>query len=98
MPERSSICRIYQLTHKTHKMEQPKVAGTVPEMVELEAGKKYYWCSCGQSSNQPLCNGAHKGSAFSPQPFQVEEPKKAAICMCKQTKNPPYCDGSHRNL
>ena len=79
-------------------MEQPKVAGKAPQMEQLEAGKKYAWCACGISENQPWCNGAHKGGSFSPTVFKVEEPKKGAMCMCKQTKNPPFCDGSHMSL
>ena len=79
-------------------MEKGKIAGNAPQMVKLEEGNKYAWCACGQSENQPWCNGAHKGSEFSPNVFQAEESKEAAICMCKQTKNPPYCDGSHMSV
>jgi CDGSH-type Zn-finger protein len=79
-------------------MEKPKVAGQSPEMVKLESGKTYAWCACGQSENQPWCNGAHKGSSFTPNVFQAEASKPAAMCLCKQTKNPPYCDGSHKSL
>ncbi len=64
-------------------------------MEELEKGKRYAWCSCGKSDNQPWCNGAHKGSEFKPHVFEAEESKPTPICMCKKTKNPPYCDGSH---
>ena len=79
-------------------MENGKPAGTAPQLVELEEGKTYAWCACGESSNQPWCNGAHKETSFSPNVFKAEEAKKAAMCMCKQTKNPPYCDGSHMSL
>ena len=79
-------------------MEKSKVAGKVPKMVELKQGEKYAWCSCGQSSNQPWCDGSHKVTSFTPTVFTVGETKKAAMCMCKQTKNPPYCDGSHMSL
>ncbi len=79
-------------------MNKAKVAGSSPQMEQLESGKTYAWCACGQSTNQPWCNGAHKGSDFSPNLFKAEGGKAAAMCMCKQTKNPPYCDGSHRNL
>ncbi len=79
-------------------MEQPKTAGTTPQMASLESGKTYAWCACGHSENQPWCNGAHKGSALAPNVFKAEESKDAAMCMCKHTKNPPYCDGSHMHL
>ena len=67
-------------------------------MVQLKKGGTYAWCSCGKSNNQPWCNGAHKGSEFSPKVFIAEETKTVSMCMCKQTKNPPYCDGSHSSL
>lgn len=79
-------------------MEKENVAGRAPQMVELKAGQTYAWCSCAKSSNQPFCDGSHKGSSFSPKVFQAEDSKTAAMCMCKQTKNPPYCDGSHMTL
>lgn len=79
-------------------MDQPKIAAKVPVPVELEAGKTYAWCSCGESSNQPFCDGSHKGSAFAPRVFQAEETKTAYMCQCKHTKNPGFCDGSHKVL
>lgn len=79
-------------------MEKGNIAGKSPQMEELESGKTYAWCACGQSSNQPWCNGAHQGSGLSPDVFKADESKSAAMCMCKQTNNPPYCDGSHMSL
>ncbi|NQY10267.1 MAG: CDGSH iron-sulfur domain-containing protein [Flavobacteriales bacterium] len=79
-------------------MAKGKVAGTTPQMHELQEGKNYAWCTCGESANQPWCNGVHAGSEFTPHVFKPEETKNAAICMCKQTSNPPYCDGSHAKL
>lgn len=79
-------------------MNQPNIAAKVPVPVELEAGKTYAWCTCGSSSNQPFCDGAHKGSDFSPLIFQAEETKTAYMCQCKHTKNPGFCDGSHKVL
>jgi CDGSH-type Zn-finger protein len=79
-------------------MEKGKVAGNAPVLIDAEAGKNYAWCTCGLSDNQPFCNGAHKGSDFTPQIFSLEEDKKIALCTCKQTSNPPYCDGAHKSL
>ena len=76
-------------------MEKPIVADNKPKMADIEADKNYAWCACGKSSNQPWCDGSHKGTGLSPVIFKVEEDKKAAMCMCKKTNNPPYCDGSH---
>ena len=79
-------------------MAEPKIARKSPELVELEAGKKYAWCSCGYSEKQPFCDGSHKNYGMKPVVFEVEESKKYALCMCKHTKNPPFCDGTHKTL
>ncbi len=65
--------------------------------MEVEAGD-YWWCACGLSSNQPMCDGSHKGSDFAPQKVTIEEKKTVAFCQCKHSKNPPFCDGSHSGL
>jgi len=79
-------------------MANPKIAGKAPIPVELEAGKSYAWCTCGESTNQPFCDGSHAGSEFSPKVFKAEETKTAYMCTCKHTKNPGFCDGSHAKL
>lgn len=66
-------------------------------MMEMKPGK-YFWCACGQSSNQPFCDGSHKGSGFTPKLVDVDEIKTVFWCMCKQSKNAPFCDGSHKKL
>ena len=102
IPQTKYPLHLYTLTLffnlKILKMEKGKVAGTAPQMEQIEAGKTYAWCTCGESENQPWCNGAHKGSAFTPNVFQAETSKMAAMCTCKQTSNPPFCDGSHNKL
>jgi len=79
-------------------MDKPKIAGTAPLPVDLEAGKTYAWCTCGLSANQPLCDGSHKGTSFTPLKFVAEETKTAYLCTCKATKNPGFCDGTHKTL
>ncbi|KAJ1443810.1 iron-binding zinc finger protein, CDGSH type [Ochromonadaceae sp. CCMP2298] len=79
-------------------MATPTIADKQPKRVELEAGKTYAWCACGQSSNQPFCDGSHKGTEFEPKVFKAEETKTVSMCMCKHTKNPGFCDGSHKAL
>ena len=34
-------------------MTSPVIAQKKPYMVEVEAGKTYYWCSCGLSNGLP---------------------------------------------
>ncbi len=78
--------------------QNAKVAQKSPYAVEVEAEKKYFWCSCGVSQNQPFCDGSHKGGDFSPIMQTFEEAKTVYFCGCKATSNPPFCDGSHNQL
>jgi len=77
-------------------MLQPKRAGDAPLPVDVEAGKSYFWCSCGRSSKQPFCDGSHKGSDFAPVKWVAQEDGKKFFCSCKTTGNQPLCDGSHK--
>ena len=83
------------------------IAAKQPAEVELEAGKNYYWCSCGHSKTQPFCDGSHnavnktlpEGSVkFVPLKFAVEKAGAQWLCQCKQTGNGPFCDGTHKTL
>ncbi len=79
-------------------MDQAKIAQKSPYLVEVEAGKTYYWCACGRSNNQPFCDGSHKGTQFTPLPYTAADAGRAAFCGCKQSKGRPMCDGSHKAL
>ena len=79
-------------------MSSPKIAQKSPVPVAVEAGKTYYWCSCGQSKTQPFCDGAHKGSAFAPVPCTAEKAGTVYFCGCKHGKTGPLCDGAHKSL
>lgn len=76
-------------------MSKPTRAANAPFKVAVEQGKKYFWCSCGNSTNQPYCDGSHKGSSFAPVKYEADESKDVFLCGCKQTNNQPMCDGSH---
>ena len=78
--------------------EQPVVAAKAPIKIAVEAGKDYWWCSCGKSAKQPFCDGSHKGGAFSPMKFEAETSGVVSFCGCKATGNAPRCDGGHKNL
>jgi len=69
-----------------------------PIEVQLEAGKQYYWCTCGRSQSQPFCDGSHKSTSFTPKAFSIDESKSAWLCTCKRTDNAPFCDGTHNKL
>ena len=76
----------------------PVAAGKAPIKITVEAGKDYWWCSCGKSKAQPFCDGSHKGSAFAPLKFDAEASGIVSFCGCKVTGNAPRCDGSHKAL
>lgn len=76
-------------------MSEAVQASDGPFPVEVEAGKTYYWCSCGKSKAQPFCDGSHKDTTFTPVKFQAGAAKKIYFCGCKQSKMQPMCDGSH---
>lgn len=78
-------------------MSEAKIAAKSPAVQSLQPGT-YYWCRCGHSKNQPLCDGAHQGTGFEPMAFEITSPEPVALCQCKRTKNPPFCDGSHSTL
>ena len=79
-------------------MSSPVVAGNVPLPVDVEAGKTYWWCTCGKSAKQPFCDGSHKGSDFTPLKYDASQSGKLWFCACKHTRNAPLCDGSHKGL
>ena len=76
---------------------EPRVADTRPAVLELEPGT-YWWCACGLSATQPMCDGSHKRTELSPVRFEVEETTRMALCQCKRTTEEPRCDGTHRTL
>ena len=78
-------------------MAKGKIAQKQPAVLELEPGT-YHWCQCGESSNQPFCDGSHAGTGFTPMMVEITEKKTVALCQCKQTNNAPMCDGSHSSL
>lgn len=66
-----------------------------PVQVTVSAGRVYWWCACGNSRQQPFCDGSHKGTEFTPLRYQASEAGAQWFCVCKRTQTPPFCDGSH---
>ena len=79
-------------------MTELKSSENRPFTVSLEKDQKYFWCSCGLTTDQPFCDGSHKGSGMKSVMFDVDKDMDVQLCGCKQTKNPPYCDGSHLKI
>jgi len=78
--------------------DSPIPAAKTPFPVEVEAGKTYFWCTCGRSSRQPFCDGSHKETTLTPMKYEAAESGKLFFCGCKATGNAPLCDGSHARL
>ncbi len=76
----------------------PNVPQKAPIKVAVEAGKTYYWCTCGHSKSQPMCDGGHKGSTFVPQAYTADVTGDKWFCACKHSGNKPMCDGAHKQL
>lgn len=77
------------------------IPNKTPCFVELQAGRKYYWCTCGLSKKQPFCDNAHSAynaehkTELKPKEFTVDTSKKYLMCRCKHTDKAPFCDFSH---
>jgi CDGSH-type Zn-finger protein len=79
-------------------MEIIKNTHKAPYLVDIEEGKTYAWCQCGQSNKQPFCDGSHKGTDKRPKMFTAQKTGKVSLCGCKETSNQPFCDGTHKKL
>ncbi|MEM7463819.1 MAG: CDGSH iron-sulfur domain-containing protein [Pseudomonadota bacterium] len=79
-------------------MKKGEVALGEPIAVEVEAGKRYFWCSCGKSARQPFCDGSHKDTDYAPMAWEADKSETKYFCCCKHTDHQPFCDGSHNKL
>ena len=79
-------------------MSTPIIARPKGYYFEVKAGKRYMWCACGRSANQPFCDGSHAGTEFKPVLFEAKEDEDVLFCGCKHTGTAPFCDGAHNNL
>lgn len=82
-------------------MDKPVIPQKFPVAVEVQKDKKYAWCSCGLSQNQPFCDGAHKSNTTELRPKIVtfDETKTVYWCCCKHTQSElGLCDGTHKTL
>lgn len=80
-------------------MAEPKIAQRRPYVVDEQPGEKW-WCACGNSRNQPYCDGSHArlNTGIEPIRVEIQAAKKIAWCGCKHSGNKPYCDGTHAKL
>lgn len=79
-------------------MDLPRIASPTPFVIEVEAGRDYWWCACGRSATQPFCDGSHAGSGFEPVKYTAVEDGRVWFCGCKVTGRAPLCDGTHNRI
>ena len=79
-------------------MSTPDIPQKTPLPVDVEEGRKYFWCSCGKSDRQPFCDGSHQGTEFLPLTYVAETTRTLYFCACKHTRGAPLRDGSHNAL
>jgi CDGSH-type Zn-finger protein len=79
-------------------MDESIVAQKGPYPVEVEADRKYFWCACGRSANQPFCDGSHKDTGITPVLHVPSTRRTLYFCGCKRSAKAPLCDGTHNGL
>jgi len=79
-------------------MAEPVPAQKSPYPVDVEAGKKYWWCVCGRSAKQPFCDGSYKAFGLAPLEYTATATTQVWFCGCKSTKSQPLCDGTHKTI
>ncbi|GFY48750.1 hypothetical protein TNIN_295491 [Trichonephila inaurata madagascariensis] len=88
--------KFYEAYYQT---DTGRVYDKKPFKIKCTKGKTYYWCSCGWSHDQPLCDGKctlpEMKIKMKPVAFKPGENREYWFCNCKHTKNRPFCDGSH---
>ena len=78
-------------------MEKPIIVQKHSLKLEMESGT-YFWCACGRSENQPMCDGSHKGTRFKPEKVVITEKQIVPWCMCRNSEKGAICDSKHREL
>jgi CDGSH iron-sulfur domain-containing protein 3 len=80
--------------------DEPAIAQKGPYKVELLAGYRYAWCSCGLSKQQPFCDGSHTSTRTGMKPvvWTQQRDQVVMLCGCKRSGRLPYCDASHSAL
>jgi CDGSH-type Zn-finger protein len=76
--------------------DKNKFKHVMPIAVNVQKGKTYEWCSCGQSTTPPLCDKQTADCNY--HLYQAHCNETVYFCGCKKTKHPPLCDGSHAKI
>jgi hypothetical protein len=78
-------------------MVTPTIAQKAPFGVDVEAGKPYGWCACGETIHSRFATEAI-GGLLVPAQYECTETGAVWFCGCRQSRNQPLCDGSHNSL
>lgn len=77
---------------------QPNIVKKSPYAIQVERKKDYSQCACGQSKNQPFCDGSRKGRSFIPAKYSADKTDTVYFCGCKHGGGKPLCDGTRNAL
>ena len=101
LPDNNTVQKVDPMSDTSGSEPAPTeavVAQKSPYAVDVEDGKKYWWCTCGRSAKQPFCDGSHKGTQFAPLEYAADKAGTLYFCGCKATGKGPLCDGSHSKI
>ena len=79
-------------------MAEPIPAQKEPYGINVEAGKRYFWCACGRSANQPFCDGSHQGTGLDPGSVHRRGDRRGLAVRLQADRGKPFCDGTHNGL
>ena len=58
-----------------------------PYQFRVQAGRNYFWCACGRSKKQPICDGSHSGTGLTPVIYEAKETKDEFVNDVKKIGN-----------
>lgn len=98
VPVGSGATLIQAAAERKERMGKPVPAQFGPYRLAAKAGRTYYWCVCGRSKKQPLCDGSHRDTGLEPLAWKCDREGEVWLCGCKSTADRPFCDGTHTKL
>ena len=79
--------------------EQPMVAGKAPIPIEVEAGKDYWWCVCGKSSEAAVLRRQPQGfELLADEVHRAGDEEARSSAPASRRPVEPLCNGAHKAL